>query len=104
MGAIDSLDLFGLDEMIIFSYYYNNRNRYNKVVDVGANIGLYSIYAAKTKNCNVFSFEPSFLNLEFDLGMITFSFLTIAPILISCGKLCFYPLFLFLVVLISTLS
>ena len=33
MGAIDSLDLFGLDEMIIFSYYYNNRNRYNKICD-----------------------------------------------------------------------
>jgi FkbM family methyltransferase len=32
--------------------------------DIGANIGLYSIYAALTKNCNVFSFEPSFFNLE----------------------------------------
>ena len=32
--------------------------------DVGANIGLYSIYAAKKKKCNVFSFEPSVFNLE----------------------------------------
>jgi len=32
--------------------------------DIGANIGLYSIYAALTKNCKVFSFEPSFFNLE----------------------------------------
>lgn len=32
--------------------------------DIGANVGLYSIYAAKTKNCKVFSFEPSIFNLE----------------------------------------
>jgi FkbM family methyltransferase len=32
--------------------------------DIGANIGLYSIYAAKTKNSRVFSFEPSIFNLE----------------------------------------
>ena len=31
--------------------------------DIGANIGLYSCYAAK-KNCKVFSFEPSIFNLE----------------------------------------
>jgi len=34
------------------------------VWDIGANIGLYSIYAAKIKNCQVFSFEPSVFNLE----------------------------------------
>lgn len=32
--------------------------------DVGANVGLYSCYAAKVKNCKVFSFEPSVFNLE----------------------------------------
>ena len=32
--------------------------------DIGANIGLYSIYAAKKKACRVFSFEPSVFNLE----------------------------------------
>tara|TARA_B100001175_G_scaffold194096_1_gene164722 strand:- start:12294 stop:13145 length:852 start_codon:yes stop_codon:yes gene_type:complete len=32
--------------------------------DIGANIGLYSVYAAKHKNCDVFSFEPSPLNLK----------------------------------------
>jgi FkbM family methyltransferase len=32
--------------------------------DVGANIGLYSIYAAKSRNCTVFAFEPSVFNLE----------------------------------------
>jgi FkbM family methyltransferase len=32
--------------------------------DIGANIGLYSVYAAKIKNCKVYSFEPSVFNLE----------------------------------------
>ena len=32
--------------------------------DIGANVGLYSIYAAKSKNCKVYAFEPSVFNLE----------------------------------------
>ena len=32
--------------------------------DIGANIGLYSCYAAKSKNCKVIAFEPSVFNLE----------------------------------------
>ena len=32
--------------------------------DIGANVGLYSIYAASLKNCEVYSFEPSVFNLE----------------------------------------
>jgi FkbM family methyltransferase len=32
--------------------------------DIGANIGLYSIYAAKRRDCRVFSFEPSVFNQE----------------------------------------
>ena len=32
--------------------------------DVGANIGLYSIYAAKASSCKVFAFEQSVFNLE----------------------------------------
>lgn len=32
--------------------------------DVGANIGLYSIYAAKVRSCEVYAFEPSVFNLE----------------------------------------
>ena len=32
--------------------------------DIGANVGLYSIYASICKNSKVFSFEPSFFNLE----------------------------------------
>jgi FkbM family methyltransferase len=32
--------------------------------DVGANVGLYSIYAAKARDCEVYAFEPSVFNLE----------------------------------------
>ncbi len=32
--------------------------------DIGANVGLYSIYFAKTKNLNVYAFEPSAFNLS----------------------------------------
>lgn len=32
--------------------------------DIGANVGLYSTYAAKARKCRVWSFEPSVFNLE----------------------------------------
>jgi FkbM family methyltransferase len=32
--------------------------------DIGANVGLYSCYAAKRRGCTIFSFEPSVFNLE----------------------------------------
>ena len=32
--------------------------------DIGANVGIYSIYAAKNNKCSVYSFEPSVFNLE----------------------------------------
>ena len=34
------------------------------VWDIGANVGIYSCYAAKHRKCRVFSFEPSVFNLE----------------------------------------
>lgn len=34
------------------------------VWDIGANVGLYSCYAAKQRGCRVFAFEPSVFNLE----------------------------------------
>ena len=57
MGAIDSTNLFGLDELIIFSYYHKNRKNYSVVADIGANIGLHSIVMAKC-GFTVHSFEP----------------------------------------------
>jgi FkbM family methyltransferase len=57
MGAIDSLDLFGLDELIIFAFYNASRGRYQKVLDIGANLGLHSIIMAKC-GFQVRAFEP----------------------------------------------
>jgi FkbM family methyltransferase len=38
---------------------------YGAVVwDIGANVGLYTCYAAKARGCQVFAFEPSVFNLE----------------------------------------
>ena len=42
-----------------------NKFEPNKIFwDIGANIGLYSLYASINSNCKVFSFEPSVFNLE----------------------------------------
>lgn len=57
MGAIDSLDLFGLDELIIFAFYNANRGRYSRVLDIGANLGLHSIVMARC-GFSVQAFEP----------------------------------------------
>jgi len=57
MGAVSSLDLFGLDELILFAFYWQNRNRYRKVIDIGANIGLHSIILARC-GFSVRAFEP----------------------------------------------
>jgi FkbM family methyltransferase len=57
MGGIDSLDLFGLDELILFAFYLQNRERYRRVVDIGANLGLHSIVLARC-GFAVRAFEP----------------------------------------------
>ena len=57
MGAINSTHLFGLDELLIFSFYQSNITRYKSVADLGANIGLHSICLSKL-GFTVDSFEP----------------------------------------------
>ena len=57
MGVVDSLNLFDLDELIIFSFYWINRKRYRRVLDLGANIGLHSILLSKC-GFNVRAYEP----------------------------------------------
>jgi len=57
MGHIDSINLFDLDELIIFSFYWKNRKRYKNVLDVGANIGLHSIILDKC-GYKVKAYEP----------------------------------------------
>jgi FkbM family methyltransferase len=57
MGNIDSMNLFDLDELIIFSFYWKNRKKYHRVLDVGANIGLHSVILSKC-DYEVQSYEP----------------------------------------------
>lgn len=57
LGNIDSLDLFGLDELILFAFYWCNRTRYRKVVDFGANLGLHSLVMSRC-GYEIRAFEP----------------------------------------------
>lgn len=57
MGAIDSLDLFGIDELIIFAFYWANSSHYKKTLDMGANIGLHSIIMSRC-GFQITCFEP----------------------------------------------
>lgn len=57
MGAITTLDLFGLDELIIFAFYWLNRHRYQRAADIGANMGIHSILMDKC-GWDVTAFEP----------------------------------------------
>lgn len=57
MGAISTVELFGLDELIIFSFYWTNRHRYRRAADIGANLGLHSILMGKC-GWQVKAYEP----------------------------------------------
>lgn len=63
MGAISSLHLFGLDELILFSFYHLNRNKYKHAADIGGNIGLHSILLAKA-GYQVRTYEPDPIHVE----------------------------------------
>lgn len=57
MGKVDSLDLFGQNELMIFAFYQHNRGRYKKVLDIGANLGLHSILMRRL-GWEIKAFEP----------------------------------------------
>ena len=63
MGDISSISAFGLDELIIFSYLYKNRNKYKMVLDLGANIGMHTLVMKKL-GFQVVSYEPDLLHIE----------------------------------------
>lgn len=57
MGKVDSLDLFGGNELMIFAFYKHNKDRYKRVLDIGANLGLHSILMRRL-GWDVKAFEP----------------------------------------------
>lgn len=57
MGKVDSLDLFGQNELMIFAFYEHNKARYKNVLDIGANLGLHSILMERL-GWNAMAFEP----------------------------------------------
>src|SRR3990172_5055392 len=57
MGNIDSLHLFGDTELMILAMYHRHKGIWNKVLDIGANIGLHSICMAKM-GFEVRAYEP----------------------------------------------
>ena len=63
MGAINSTHLFGLDELILFCFYFKNRFSYKKVADLGANIGLHSIILSNL-GFKVTSYEPDLIHFN----------------------------------------
>ena len=62
MGKINSKNLFGLDELILFSFYHANSEKYNKTLDLGANIGLHTL-AMKKLGFQVISYEPDLTHI-----------------------------------------
>ena len=64
MGNIDSLHLFGLHtELAILAMYIENRHRWKKVLDIGANLGLHSICMARM-GFTVRAYEPDFSHYQ----------------------------------------
>ena len=57
------IDLYSSKEPEILDWIDSYKGE-GDLFDIGANIGLYSIYYGKTKPGKVFSFEPSIFNLE----------------------------------------
>lgn len=85
MGAVDTLDLFGLDELIIFSYYLANRGRYRRAADIGANVGLHSLLMSRL-GWEVAAYEPDPKHaavLQKNLSLNQASKVTLVPAAVS---------------------
>jgi len=61
--AFSSLNLFDLDELILFSFYWINRHRYRRVLDIGANIGLHAVLLSRCGYA-VRAYEPDAEHVE----------------------------------------
>jgi len=62
-GSVDTFNLIGIDELIIFAFYIRNQTRYRAVADIGANVGLHTVVMSRC-GWEVTSFEPDPLHLQ----------------------------------------
>lgn len=69
MGNISSRHLFGIDELLIFKFYSENRHRYNTVCDIGCNLGLHSLILSEL-GYTVTSYEPDPSHFEICSGLL----------------------------------
>lgn len=87
MGKGNTLDLFTLEDLILFSYYWVKRNVSGIFVDIGANIGLHSAVAHKC-GLTVVAFEPSPLTYKIGkqfLSKVSRNIKFIDPIQVKTG-------------------
>lgn len=66
MGAVSTVDLLRIDELVMFSYYMINISRYKRAFDLGANLGLHSLFLSALR-IPVVAYEPDphhFLKLQ----------------------------------------
>jgi FkbM family methyltransferase len=63
MGDISSANLFGLDELVLFAFYFANQTRYKRTLDLGANIGLHTLVMKKL-GFETVSYEPDSIHLS----------------------------------------
>lgn len=57
VGGVTSDNLFDPNEQVLFDFYEANRDRYSRVLDIGANIGVHTILMARW-GWKVRAFEP----------------------------------------------
>ena len=58
MGNGSTVDLFSVEDIMLFACYWRDRTNFTNFIDIGANIGLHSIVAARC-GYRIFAFEPS---------------------------------------------
>ena len=83
-GNIDSYSFFALGEFILYSYYINNKDKYNKVFDIGANLGIDSIILGKI-GYEVHAFEPDPRTVDKFKNIVEMNNLTKNITINNCG-------------------
>jgi len=63
-GNISSVQMWDLEDLFLFSYYQQNKNLYEQAYDLGANIGLHSIFFSKCKFKKIASYEPDPIHIK----------------------------------------